>query len=594
MELVSIIVPIYNVEQYLRKCLNSIIAQEYQNWECLLIDDCSPDNSVLICKEFCKKDTRFRYIKKEHNEGLGFARNTGLDNAKGDYISFVDSDDYIQPNFYATLLPYARQYGAVRCAMNIVDINGKVTSVWHTATDLITLENKKFYSSNLYDSGYTTCALYKRSIIEEHGIRFTKCPYREDSLFSFELFAHHGQLYILDKPLYNYYKRDTNSLSGWGNMTKARALAYLDAIKALIDKIKNLDSFKYLKDIIIENTSQSQYIKHFCSAEFNAYFPEYAYIDLVLPYVDAADQNWISLFNRYSPTKINNEINGANRFRGQGDFFRYFFRCVEKNMPWINNIFLLVQSKSQVPSWLDCSKVKIITHEQFIPKTCLPTFNSGTIEMFLWNIPGLSNRFLYANDDFFMLKPVKPTDFFNHEICKINFITEDINKYADPWRHMCHNNYKLIYNDNTNTYQRCDHEFRPYLKSKMIDCFNLHKAAIYNSISQFRNNKNLTCFLFNLYLKKINLTSRSNLIAGYISSDAYNISANLAKTYVCLNDTDPNKNIYANKEIRAYFYSHFSTKSKYEISNTNSLTETIKDTKQNNRADGRSDSYLYF
>ena len=138
MELVSIIVPIYNVEQYLRKCLNSIIAQEYQNWECLLIDDYSPDNSVLICKEFCKKDPRFRYIKKEHNEGLGFARNTGLDNAKGDYISFVDSDDYIQPDFYTTLLPYARQYGAVRCAMNIVNINGKITSVWHTATDLIT------------------------------------------------------------------------------------------------------------------------------------------------------------------------------------------------------------------------------------------------------------------------------------------------------------------------------------------------------------------------------------------------------------------------------------------------------------------------
>jgi glycosyltransferase involved in cell wall biosynthesis len=126
---VSIIVPIYNVEQYLAKCLNSILAQTHTDWECLLIDDCSPDNSALICKKFCDKDKRFKYIKKPQNEGLGFARNTGLDNATGDYISFIDSDDYIQPNFYSTLIPYAQQYGVVRCAMNIVNAAGKITSV---------------------------------------------------------------------------------------------------------------------------------------------------------------------------------------------------------------------------------------------------------------------------------------------------------------------------------------------------------------------------------------------------------------------------------------------------------------------------------
>ena len=74
-------------------------------------------------------------------------------------------------------------------------------------------------------------------------------------------------------------------------MTKARSLAYLNAIKNLLEKLKTLDSFKYLEDIIIKNTAASQYIKHFCSREFNEYFPDYAYIDLVLPYVDSTDKN---------------------------------------------------------------------------------------------------------------------------------------------------------------------------------------------------------------------------------------------------------------------------------------------------------------
>lgn len=598
MSLVSIIVPVYNVEQYLRKCLNSIVAQNYHNWECILVDDCSPDNSAAICKEFCQKDSRFKYIKKAQNEGLGYARNTGLEYATGTYVSFIDSDDFIEPNFYTTLIPYADKYGAVRCTMNIVDINGNKKTTWQVAEGLFTPEDRKLWTDNLHDAGYTTCALYKKEILDKNNVRFTKCPYREDSLFSFELFAKHKKLYFLNKPLYNYYKRDTASLSGWGNMTKERALAYLTAVKTVLEKIHDLDSFKYLEDIIIDNTSKSQYIKYFCSKEFNNYFPDYAYVDLVLPYVDAADKNWINIFNKYSPTKINADINATNRFRGQGDFFRYFFRCVEKNMPWINNIFLLVQSKSQVPNWLDQTKVKIITHEQFIPKTYLPTFNSGTIEMFLWNIPELSNRFLYANDDFFILTPIKQTDFFSKNICKINFITEDITQHNDPWRHMCYNNYHLIYNKPSNIYARCDHEFRPYIKSKMIECFNLYKQQIYDSISQFRSNKNLTCFLFNIYLAKIGLTVNSPLSAGYLGSNDTNIQKNLTKNYICLNDTDPNKNIYANKEIRAYFYSKFTTKSKYELFDTSSLIEKYSSQTKNNsdiRADGsKAGYYLYF
>lgn len=574
MKLVSIIVPIYKVEQYLRKCLNSIIAQEYTNWECILVDDCSPDNSSLICEEYCKKDARFKYVKKEQNEGLGFARNTGIANSKGDYISFIDSDDFIEKNFYTTLIPYAEKYGAVRCSMNIVDINGNKKTTWNIAEGLFKPEDKKLWVDNLHDAGYTTCALYKREILDKNNVRFTKCPYREDSLFSFELFAKHKQLYFLNKPLYNYYKRDDASLSGWQNMTKERVLSYLNEVIKVLDKIKHLDSFKYLKDIIIENTSKSQYIKYFCYEEFNKYFPEFSYVDLVVPYVDSTDKNWINLFNKYSSNKISNDTNAINRFRSQEDFFRYFFRCIEKNMPWINNLFLLVQSKSQVPTWLDQTKVKIITHDQFIPKNCLPTFNSGTIEMFLWNIPGLSNRFLYANDDFFILKQTKESDYFNKNICKINFLIDDILKnHKDIWRYMCQNNYNLIYNNKSNVYLRCDHEFRPYIKSNMMECFNKYKTQIYNSISQFRDKKNLTCYIFNLYLKQNNLTVDSPLKFGYIDSWCNNINSQLTADYICLNDTSTNVNIYKNSTLNSYFYSHFKNKSKYELNDSIILKE---------------------
>ena len=94
-ELISIIVPIYNVEKYLRQCLDSIQNQTYQNFECLLINDGSPDNSADICREYVEKDSRFRYFEKE-NGGLSDARNHGIRQSKGSYLTFVDSDDWLE------------------------------------------------------------------------------------------------------------------------------------------------------------------------------------------------------------------------------------------------------------------------------------------------------------------------------------------------------------------------------------------------------------------------------------------------------------------------------------------------------------------
>ncbi len=321
-------------------------------------------------------------------------------------------------------------------------------------------------------------------------------------------------------------------------------------------------------------------------------------IDLVVPYVDSTDPVWQKIFFNAKLKAGHNigEAGDTSRFRSQGDFFRYFFRSIEKNMPWINNVFLIVQSNSQIPVWLDTSKVKIVLHDQFIPKKYLPTFNSGTIEMFLQNIPELSEYFIYANDDIYALKGLSVDNFFSNNKCVFNYLWDsDISK--NDWRKMCQNNYDLIYGTNKAIpYARLDHEFRPYIKSKMQECYKTYKNQIEKSISAFREPKNLTVYLYSLYLLKNNLQKNSPLKIGYLcsKSDSNTLTYNFStKDTICLNDTSNTINIYTNKVIRSFFWSQFSSKSKYELYDTNNLKEILKKI-DNKKADGRPDTYLYF
>ncbi len=119
--MISIIIPVYNVENYLKKCIESVINQEHSNLQIILVDDGSTDNSGKICDEYANKDSRITVIHKK-NGGLSDARNTGLEVANGDFIAFVDSDDYISKNMYADMVAAAEKYGAdvVRCGIKSV------------------------------------------------------------------------------------------------------------------------------------------------------------------------------------------------------------------------------------------------------------------------------------------------------------------------------------------------------------------------------------------------------------------------------------------------------------------------------------------
>lgn len=211
-EKVSIIVPIYNVEKYLERCITSIINQTYKNIEVLLIDDCATDKSNTIAKEFEQKDSRCKYIKREKNGGLSAARNTGVENATGEYLSFVDSDDWISENFILNLLSKAKEQDAdiTVCDYIMIDDNGKKTkaNTLENLNDNSSIEDKIAYLRN-----HVVTKLFKREFFIKQNLRFPEEIKRAAEMgLSIPMLTRTNKIAILDEALYFYYQR-SNSLS---------------------------------------------------------------------------------------------------------------------------------------------------------------------------------------------------------------------------------------------------------------------------------------------------------------------------------------------------------------------------------------------
>ena len=290
-------------------------------------------------------------------------------------------------------------------------------------------------------------------------------------------------------------------------------------------------------------------------------------IDLVVPYVDSSDVAWQELFNKYNPIKDEEveAVNAKNRFRGQGDFFRFFFRGVEKYAPWVHKIHLIVQSESQVPAWINRDVVHIVLHEQFIPKEFLPTFNSTTIEMFLWNIPGLSEKFIYANDDVFITGPILKGYLFQDYRVVTNIF--NVTRLNTIYYKQVDNSYKEIYNYLQDEVVTIGHTLRPYFKSDMHECFKIHKDNILKSISAFREPKNFNVYLFTFDLKRKDKIVPGESIKCLTSNKIKTIisaAEKSSKTTICIQDIDGDANIYEDKTLFEVFKNKFPKKSKYE------------------------------
>lgn len=224
---VSVVVPVYKVEEHLRRCIDSLINQTLKDIEIILVDDGSPDSCPQICDEYAKKDSRIKVIHKQ-NEGLGFARNTGIENATGEFIGFVDSDDYVDLNMYRKLYDSAITHQAQSAYGGIFYVtNGNVRTgylddkikVWENKDQI-----KKFLMDLLssdenqpYDNKYGAhvCkAIFSRELIKKHNIRFhSEREYvSEDSLFDIDFMKYTTKVVMLPKAFY-YYNYNPSSLT---------------------------------------------------------------------------------------------------------------------------------------------------------------------------------------------------------------------------------------------------------------------------------------------------------------------------------------------------------------------------------------------
>ena len=219
-ELISIVIPIYNVENYLRQCLDSIVAQTYQNFECLLINDGSPDNSADICREYVSKDSRFRYFEKE-NGGVSSARNLGIEHSKGEYITFIDSDDWVDSDYlevlYTTLLEEGADIAVSTYKQFNMDDNCYYVHSYQRGYEKRIFERYQLIEElpvlERYDQSY---GLTLGKIISKNAlgiIRFNEyTALCEDMEFWYKLYLVSNKIIYINKDTYNYRKYENASL----------------------------------------------------------------------------------------------------------------------------------------------------------------------------------------------------------------------------------------------------------------------------------------------------------------------------------------------------------------------------------------------
>lgn len=218
--MLSIIVPVYNVSRYLYGCIESILNQEFQDFELILVDDGSVDDSGKICDEYAGKDNRIHVIHQK-NGGVSSARNTGIENASGKYIAFVDADDTMEPNMYSTMVTKAEQSGSdyVICGLKILFANNTEDILYSLPENVLMNRDSvikvllySIYSNeNIINSPCNK--LYRLDLIRNNQIRFLKRRRAEDWLFNIRYLENSQSALYINEPLYNYVRNNESVMS---------------------------------------------------------------------------------------------------------------------------------------------------------------------------------------------------------------------------------------------------------------------------------------------------------------------------------------------------------------------------------------------
>ena len=263
---ISIIIPVFNAEKTIGRCIDSILKQDYSSIEIFLINDGSKDNSGKICDEFAQKHDRIQVFHQK-NQGVSHARNKGLDMCTGDYILFVDSDDYLEQHCLSQLIAYPTA-DITYMSSNVHYPTGDITSYHLRPTYLTTqtaieeeILHLKVNPQGYVYFGYTWNKLFKASIIKEHNIRFIEgLNFYEDDAFTLEFFQYAQSLRTIPTCLYNYIINE-NGLTMASNSCEEFE-TFIDANIKNMQFIKHKELYNYelhrLFDFLLQATRQAK------------------------------------------------------------------------------------------------------------------------------------------------------------------------------------------------------------------------------------------------------------------------------------------------------------------------------------------------
>lgn len=298
-----------------------------------------------------------------------------------------------------------------------------------------------------------------------------------------------------------------------------------------------------------------------------------ASIDLLITYVNCSDRNWVQDYIKTTKTHNPSKI----RYRSWGTL-KYLLRGVERYMPFIRNVVLIVSRASQVPAWINKENVRIVYHEDFIPKKYLPTFNSCAIESFFWNIPDLADRVIYFNDDMFPINPLSENVFFTGNKPNIKFTEPKSYSTRAIYQSQCRSGIDLITNALSIAPFESGKIFRPYhismaiTKDSMAKVAELCKDTLPQTISTVRSTKNVNQYIYAYYQY-----FTDNYVDKIVRYKYYEFTdANLPEILdeilnnnyqmLCLNDSDKIRDYAATRaKLLAVFACKFPKPSRYEL-----------------------------
>lgn len=296
-------------------------------------------------------------------------------------------------------------------------------------------------------------------------------------------------------------------------------------------------------------------------------------IDVIITYVNNSDQSWVREYIRVTKTYNPSQV----RFRCWNTL-KYLLRGIDVCMPFVRNVILVVSQPSQVPVWLNKENVRIVYHEDFIPKRFLPTFNSCTIESYFWNIPDLADKIIYFNDDMFPINLMSEDDFFTDTTPHIKFTDPEYYSLTNMFRVQCRSGLNMI----TKALQLSAFElgmlFRPYHITTAFTKQTLDKIGelcadnIATTATKLRQKQNVNQYIYAYYHYFTDDYVNETVSYKYFEiskdtiDDITNTITNGEMQMVCLNDSDRVKDYTKlRSELVQSFTRRFPDKCKYEV-----------------------------